>query len=86
MTCFWDGILNGLQKEDLNLYDILNKNKEAFITFLKTKNEFDIFKNVRWNGFLLKKQEIKEHMEMIKNYDIRGIYNGHLPNMCRFFN
>ena len=85
MTCFWDGILNGLQKEDLNLYDISNKNKEAFISFLKTKNEFETFKNVRWNGFLLKEQEIKEHMEMIQNYNISGIYSGHLTSTCDSF-
>ena len=85
MTCFWDGILNGLQKTDLNLYDISNKNKEAFITFLKSKNSHELFKKVRWNGFLLKEQEIKEHIEMIKNYNIKGIYNGHLTSTCDGF-
>ncbi len=85
MTCFWDGILNGLQKTDLNLYDISNKNKEAFITFLKSKNSYELFKKVRWNGFLLKEQEIKEHIEMIKNYNIKGIYNGHLTSTCDGF-
>ena len=85
MTCFWDGILKGLHKDDLNLYGISNKNKEAFISFLKSKNSVKEFKNVRWNGFLLKKQEIDEHMEMIKNYDIKGIYNGHLTSTCDSF-
>ncbi len=85
MTCFWDGILNGLQMTDLNLYDISNKNKEAFITFLKSKNSHELFKKVRWNGFLLKEQEIKEHIEMIKNYNIKGIYNGHLTSTCDSF-
>ena len=70
---------------DLNLYDISNKNKEAFITFLKSKNSHELFKKVRWNGFLLKEQEIKEHMEMIKNYNIKGIYNGHLTSTCDSF-
>ena len=33
MTCFWDGILNGLQRRFK--LDILNKNKEDSIHFKK---------------------------------------------------
>ena len=39
MTCFWDGILQALDKKDFELVNSNTKmNKEQFIRLLKSKN------------------------------------------------
>ncbi len=84
MTCFWDGILQALDKKDFELVSSNTKmNKEQFIRLLKSKNTET--KEVCWNGSKLSEQELKEHFETIKNYDISKINQGHLCSSCDSF-
>ncbi len=81
MTCFWDGILKSLKQDDLN-YVKYNKPKKPihFITFLKNnKKEMN---NVLWQNNVLRKQEIKEHLEWINEYNVKNIKNGHMTSVC----
>jgi len=81
MTCFWNGILKSLKKEDFDFVKYNNvKNPVNFIKFLK-KNKIEM-NNVLWQNNKLKKQEIKEYLTWIDDYDINGIKNGHLTSVC----
>jgi len=81
MTCFWDGILKSLKKEDLQYCNYKEpKNPKNFIIFLK-KNKKEM-NNVLWQNNTLKKQEIKEYLDWIDEYDVNDIPNGHLTSIC----
>jgi len=83
MTCFWDGILQALDTTDFKLVGHNSLNCRQLINILKAKNiEID---DVTWNGKKLTKQEIKEHFDAIKTYDINTIKNGHLCSSCDSF-
>ena len=56
---------------------------EAAKALLKTKNVE--IEDVTWNGKKLTKQEMKEHYEAIKTYNIDGINCGHLCSSCDSF-
>lgn len=81
MTCFWDGILKSLKKEDLD-YVEYNQPKTPlhFIQFLK-KNKTKMI-NVLWQNNILRDQEIKEYLTWINEYNINSISNGHLTSIC----
>jgi len=81
MTCFWDGILKSLKKEDLDYveYD-QHKSPLHFIQFLK-KNKKKMI-NVLWQNNILRDQEIKEYLTWIDEYNINSISNGHLTSIC----
>ena len=84
MTCFWDGILQALDNSDFQLVGCNNRlNRHQLINLLKTKNVE--IEDVTWNGQKLTKQEIKEHFDAIKSYDIKTIQNGHLCSSCDSF-
>ena len=84
MTCFWDGILQALDNSDFQVVGCNNRlNRQQLINLLKTKNVE--IKDVTWNGMKLTPQEIKEHYEAIKSYDINKINNGHLCSSCDSF-
>tara|TARA_B100000795_G_scaffold264804_1_gene245775 strand:- start:6257 stop:6649 length:393 start_codon:yes stop_codon:yes gene_type:complete len=81
MTCFWDGILRSLKKEDFD-YVSYNEPKTQlnFINFLK-KNKREM-NNVLWQNNTLREQEITECLSWIGEYDIKGIHDGHLTSVC----
>lgn len=84
MTCFWDGILQALDNSDFQVVGCNNRlNRQQLINLLKTKNVE--IQDVTWNGMKLTPQEIKEHYEAIKSYDINKINNGHLCSSCDSF-
>lgn len=84
MTCFWDGILQALDNSDFQVVGCNNRlNRQQLINLLKTKNVE--IQDVTWNGMELTPQEIKEHYEAIKSYDINKINNGHLCSSCDSF-
>jgi len=81
MTCFWDGILKSLKKDDLDYVGYKkSKTPNEFITFLK-KNKKKM-NNVLWQNNTLRDQELKEHLMWIDEYNIKSIVNGHLTSVC----
>jgi len=81
MTCFWDGILKSLKKDDLDFVNYKDKKSpDQFIRFLK--NNSKRMENVLWQNQTLKYQELDEYLLWIKDYDINGIPNGHLTSVC----
>ena len=38
--------------------------------------------NVLWQNNVLRKQEIKEHLEWINEYNVKNIKNGHMTSVC----
>ena len=83
MTCFWDGILQALDTTDFRVVGCNSLNRRQLIDLLKNRNVE--IKDVTWNGQKLTKQEIKEHFDAIKTYDINKIQNGHLCSSCDSF-
>ena len=72
MTCFWDGILQALDNSDFQVVGCNNRlNRRQLIDLLKNKNVE--IEDVTWNGKKLTKQEMKEHFEAIKDYNINNI-------------
>ena len=85
MTCFWNGILKSLNKNDFKLYFNINI-KPNIINFIKLlKNNNRLTKNIMWNGKKLSLIEMKENYNAIKNYNINKINNGHLCSTCDYF-
>jgi len=83
MTCFWDSILTCLKEDDYRFANIGKGNLKHFITQLKLRNK--PMKSIQWQRENLREQEIKEHMEAIKDYNINGIHGGHLTSICDSF-
>lgn len=83
MTCFWDSILTCLNDDDYRFANIGKGNHKHFITQLKLRNR--PMESIQWQREKLREQEIKEHMEAIKDYNINGIHSGHLTSICDSF-
>lgn len=83
MTCFWDGIMKSLNQNDFNFINEKKINNYEFIKMLKKKTRK--MTNVLWQGKPLREQEINEHIQAIKDYNINGIPNGHLTSVCDSF-
>ena len=84
MTCFWDAIMASLNHEDYLLLNFKSKpSTTAFIDRLKSKNVKSTL--VKWNNQNISKQELNEHYEAIKCYNIVNIRNGHLTSICDSF-
>ena len=83
MTCFWDGIFKSLNQDDFKFIGETKTNIQNFINILKIKNKQ--MNDVLWQKTKLKKQEIKEHMEAIKDYKVSKIHGGHLTSSCDSF-
>ena len=72
MTCFWDGILQALDTGDFQVVGCNNRlNRRQLIDLLKNNNAE--IEDVTWNGKKLTNQEMKEHFEAIKDYNINSI-------------
>ncbi len=83
MTCFWDGIFKSLNNDDFKLIGEKKTNIRNFINILKIKNTQ--MNDVLWQKTKLKKQEIKEHIQAIKDYNVSKIHGGHLTSSCDSF-
>ena len=83
MTCFWDGILASLNKDDF-LYVGLQTipSKKNFIKFLKHQNRKS---NTKWQDNELTPKERIEHFYAVSSYDITSINEGHLTSSCDSF-
>ena len=85
MTCFWKGIINSLDDNDWKILGLDKKPIEKeFILKLQEVNTL-LDDSILWQNQTLSKQEIKEHFETIKDYDISIIHKGHLTSVCDSF-
>ena len=71
MTCFWDGLRQGLK---------LNNSNKDFITYLQSNNKK--VDTILWNNESLTKQQIDENYQHIKDFDMRYICNGYDCSIC----
>ena len=71
MTCFWDGLRQGLN---------VNSSNEEFISFLKTKNTKKT--NVLWNNNSLSDKELEENFIHIEEFNMKSIRNGYDCSTC----
>ena len=81
MSCFWDTLIQKLNKEDLNnILKITNHNPKTFSNALKNENiKTD---NVLWNDSEITDKEKLENFDHIKEYDINTLKNGYLCSVC----
>ena len=92
MTCFWDGLMKGLEKNDFEKLHFKKTNRIGLINLLKQKNKETT--NVIWNDKKIHNKELEENFIAVKNYDINKIGNGHLCStgdymlllICEIFN
>ena len=92
MTCFWDGLMKGLEKNDFEKLHFKKTNRIDLINLLKQKNTETT--NVLWNDKKIHKKELEENYIAVKNYDTNNIGNGHLCStgdymlllICEIFN
>ena len=75
MTCFWDGIINSLDKEDREKLGLKTNNIYSLIDKLKTINCST--KNMRWQNELITECQIKENMAHIENYNKKNAPRGY---------
>ena len=63
MTCFWDGIISSLDKDDLNILGLkFTPNPHEISTLLKQLNKTT--SNVNWEGKPLRLNEIEENFNI----------------------
>ncbi len=82
MTCFWDGLMKGLNNND---FQKLGETKTNIHNLIKLLQQLNIeTKNVYWNNKQLKKKELIENFKAVQNYNINSIHNGYLCSSCDF--
>ena len=92
MTCFWDGLLKGLQDSDFKPFNEKKTNRNDLIQFLKKYNQET--PDILWNGIKIHDKELKENYIAVRDYNITNIGNGHLCStgdymlalICSLFN
>ena len=80
MTCFWNGIINSLAYNDLEILDIKSKNIYNLIDSLKNKN--CEYTGVKWQNNVINRHQINENIEHIKCYDKNTAGQGYLCSTC----
>ena len=84
MTCFWKGILKGLDINDLRKINIQTfPNIREFINILKNNNKLTT--SIYWNSNEIRKQELKDNYKAIEDFNSKNINNGHLCSTCDYF-
>ena len=77
MACFWNSIINRLNKDEY--FKKINNNikliPEHLILSLKENNRKT--NNVIWHNNELTKKQKEENFEHIKSYNLKDIYNGY---------
>ena len=85
MTCYWNAILATLTKHEKEVLGVTSNKPMVLARQLKMRNEKVKIYNIIWNGQQLSTQELREHQKAIKEYNLKGIYNGHLCGTCDSF-
>ena len=81
MTCFWDGIISSMNKDDLNILGVsVRPSPSELVNNLKNKNRNT--SNVNWEGKPLRCNEIEENFIHIKDFSDKSIQNGYLCSIC----
>lgn len=84
MTCFWDGLLNRITHDDINIALGENlkslPNAKDFVLILK-KHAVKT-PHVTWNNELLTEKMLEENLEWINNLDPEQIDNGYDCSIC----
>lgn len=76
MTCFWDGIMNSLEKEDRNILGIKDRNIYTLID--KLQKISCPTKEMKWQNKLITESQINENIEHIKAYNKHNAPMGYL--------
>jgi len=81
MTCFWDGIISSLDKDDLNILCLKKKpTPRELSTLLKRLNKKT--PDICWEKQPLRVNEIEENFIHIKDYSNITITSGYLCSVC----
>lgn len=76
MACFWNSIIESLNRTDLDKLGIKRfRNPLSLVLFLKVKNCKT--PDVLWNSEVLSPKQMEENMQAIENYNHRDIYSGY---------
>lgn len=86
MTCFWDGIVRSLDENDYKKLSIQKTNSKIqnitnIINSIKNMNSSHNI-SILWQGKEITNKEKQEIHDSIKEYNIRGIQQGHLTSFC----
>ena len=79
MTCFWKGLIQGLNKPVLH-YSLNRAKPKELIYVLKMKNTKTT--NVLWNNQQLSNQQMSENIEHVRSLDANNINYGYLCGTC----
>ena len=82
MTCFWNGIMGGLNELDFTNLGETKTTNINLIKLLKKVNKQT--EQVYWNNQSLRQSELEENFIAVQNYNIDGIQNGHLCSTCDY--
>lgn len=81
MTCFWDGIISSMNKDDLNILGVsVRPSPSELVNILKNKNIKTL--NINWEGTPLRFNEIEENFIHINDFSNKSIQNGYLCSIC----
>lgn len=81
MTCFWDGIISSLDKDDLKLLGLTERTKPAELA-IKLKQLNRKTNEVYWETNLLRLNEIEENFIHVRDFAHQSIYGGYLCSIC----
>ena len=81
MTCFWDGIISSLDKDDLKLLGLTERTKPAELA-IKLKKLNRKTHEVYWEGNPLRLNEIEENFIHVRDFVNQSIYSGYLCSIC----
>jgi len=95
MTCFWDGIMSQLSKEDFSILQssdgICMHGKcsvKELVILLQSKNILtnDVLWGVMNNQLaVISPKELGEHYNAVTDYNPLHVNNGHLTSTCDYF-
>jgi len=78
MSCFWDSLLQKINKGDLQNKNI--NNPQDLVEYLQKNNV--ITDNVLWNDESLSTKQMEENKEHISDYDKATMGQGYLCSTC----
>ena len=81
MTCFWDGIISSLDKDDLDILGLTVIPKPAELA-LRLKQLNKKTNQVYWEGQPLRFNEIEENYIHVRDFLHYNVINGYLCSIC----